>query len=204
MKETWIFLSILLILFSIYLYQCQYIYYKEYNQVGEEFKKIKGVKILNLGVGNYDLDLEEIYAVIRYEDKIDIGFSSSIHPSSFYGVKEFSIDEFGDWKIQSYECNHVFREDDYISSSNRLTSRDLNWKTQNIKDAILQYQEIGKIIDDIPEYPKFVEIQTEKDISTIYRYKYKKKLIKAPIFSGIRCDSLDKLLKSEQYKKSSN
>jgi hypothetical protein len=198
MKTKWLISIVLLTLFSLYWYKCQYGYYDEYNEVKGEFEKIKGVKIIKLGVGNYDIDLEEIYATIMVEDKIEIGFGSSIHPSSFHEESPVNIDRFGEWEFQEFLCTDAkISQDEWWKGSidfgkNGSFNHHSTEKISNIKDAILNYQSIGLVVAKIPEYPDIGMIQHIGGFPKFF-YKFKHTTAIRPEFKTVNCDSLKKV-----------
>jgi hypothetical protein len=198
MKTKWLIYSIILILISVYYYQCEYLYYKEFNQVKEEFNKIDGVKILDIGIGNPDITAEEIYAKVLVNDKVEIGFSSSIFPLCFYEETPVRINEFGNWKFYYLECQgeESNQYDWWNGTFNLGLDGEFNTlskkKIKNIKEAILNTKEIESIVNLIPEYPKIgmINRSVKRYSSTKFIYKYRKDLKEIPKVNTLNCDSL--------------
>jgi hypothetical protein len=160
----------------------RYDYYKKYNSIVEEFKKIKDIKQVEVGVDNYDLTIEEIYASVIFTDNTEIDFSSSIlYPSSFIDTTSVKIDRFDNWQFET----HTYRESGMASYSCNSTinfsrygamNQYVDYKINNINNAIEFRSKIFNLVAQIPEYPKMVMINFCKE----YSRKYQKFIAKYP------------------------
>ncbi|WP_028979740.1 hypothetical protein [Sporocytophaga myxococcoides] len=167
-----ILILVLICIISIYIY----FYYEEFRDVQSEFNKIENVESVELSIGNYDIDLEEISADVVLTDSTQIEFASSIFSSSFKDTSWVDIRRYNNWIFET----HTFRDNDlfkYSCSSTIDLGKDgeLNGCTvidiNNITDAINYHTEIERFINQIPVYSEMLMIEYPD---------YKKFISKAP------------------------
>lgn len=199
MKLKWVILAILIMILSIVYYKCDYEYLEDFRKIEKEFKKIDGVELLELKIGNPDLTAEEIHAKIRINNDAIIHYGSSIFSSDFYTESSFNIRQYGEWKFQTYICTG--RESDqydwwegniYLGKEglfNKLSSLYLS----NIKESIINYKELEKIVMKIPEYPK-IGVINSNSIYSMFVFRHNQKVKPYTInFTDNTCDSLRKI-----------
>ena len=182
MKKVLLIFGILIVILMGAYFVWRYDYYKEYNSIVKEFENIKDVKQVEVGVGNYDLTIEEIYASVVFTDNTEIDFSSSIlYPSSFIDTSSVQIDRFDNWKFEthtyrksgmdSYSCNSTINFGRYGEMN-----KYVDYKINNITDVIEYRNRISELVAQIPEYPKMMMINFDKE----YSRKYQKFITKYP------------------------
>ncbi|MCF8298803.1 MAG: hypothetical protein K9J13_14740 [Saprospiraceae bacterium] len=153
----------LLIVFIIGFLTHQYFYYKEYNSIKKELARNESIENFEIHVGNYDIEIEEIYADINFKDGNRITFTNLFYPQSFQETSYVEINRVNKWE---FEINS-FREstlDYYILSSLRFgkhgqLNSSIEKSIQNVTEAINNRDEITDLVEKMPIYPKMAIIK---------------------------------------------
>lgn len=154
---------------SLYFYRCYREYYKEYDLIKSELKKIEGIKIVSIDGYSEDFALENIYVTIELNDGSILKFSD-LHQKHFEDADVIYVDQFNNWGFQkiNYLKDVVSRGFNAGKHSEYPAIRKLNIK--NISELIHHSGEIKKVINSISEYPAADTLETEN--GKIYIQKY--------------------------------
>lgn len=154
------------VLSCIYLYQCNYVYYKEFRAVKRELKKIEGVEILSMG-GNDDLTLEEISARLKLSSG-DTILLYDLSMNSFRPGSKIIVLQFNQWHFHESGC--------YWDFDSRLGfpahySRDVYSRINTVQDLVKNIDLYKALVDSLPTYPRYDTLENKRG-KTFYFQKY--------------------------------
>ncbi|PCJ63630.1 MAG: hypothetical protein COA58_15955 [Bacteroidetes bacterium] len=164
MKKVILYIIISIFLLSVAAFFVhQYFYYRNFNNIEKELIQNNSVDSFEMHTGNYDIEIEEIYADLYLDDGNEIRFTNLYYPNSFHDTSYVQITQLNGW---GFETNS-FREstlDYYILGSlqfgkhgqlNNYVERNIF----NVAEAIDNRSEIYLLVEQIPEYPKMAVIR---------------------------------------------
>src|SRR5258705_4193829 len=158
MKRTILISSAIFVtVVSILWYKCNQDYYAEYNDVKSELKKMNGVEVIKLW-GNEDIELEDIYAVMRLDNGDTLRFSSlgkwSFDPANSHGL---TITQINNWKFHSTGCTSGGHWGGGGLQVNKNSEYDQikELHLRNVHDVITHIDKLKNIVKNISIHPKF-------------------------------------------------
>jgi hypothetical protein len=155
---------------SVLIFKCRKEYYKEYNVVKNEFKKIDGIEIVEIN-GHQDVTLESIYATIKLRNGNTIGFLS-LTEDDFKNPSSISVSHINQWQFNGISClgNGNWNFLDIGKNSIFPEIRNLNLK--NIQDLIGHFDELNQVVNRISVSPKFDTLRENGDCYLSQKYNW--------------------------------
>lgn len=178
-----------------------YYYYKDYNEVKNNFNNLPGISITKIW-GNEEIVLEDIGADIKLISGEKMGFFN-LDKQSFTDAKHLAIYAFNNWSFRINYC--VPSKGNYDKEGKELhywfsASRNaidvgsegemrniIPFKVRNIQDIVSKVKEMSSVIEKIPTYPDFGRY-VDPDGNEIYYQKYLSNMDYSIISSKKDCD----------------